>query len=315
MRWTTRIALALLVGVILALTIYAYPSSSGFVTLLFRAAAITGVIALAVVLLAVATKRKPGRLDLILLLSAIGLVAFSWPQLSATADANQLAAEIEEAGETEVLSVLAETETDTGALVRTAFEIRDATDAEVEAIFAGLWDDALLTAITGPAAEDADAVSEAAEAIDARIVDLDLARETIEAAFQAEATAISELDTPLPDSARLTFVDAAISETEVHRLAAAQRLDQIAARLNAAANAASVLQSNFGSYQFSLATDTVVFEPGGAILADAAATYSVALTNIALSRDAEAAIIAKETDPAERAAAALRLVEAASTTP
>ncbi len=314
--WTTRIALALLIGVILGVTIYAFPSWSGFVTVLFRGAAIVGVLALLMVLIAVSTKRRPGRLDLIFLLAAIGLVAFSWPQLSATADADQLAAAIEEAGESDVLTVLAETETDTGALVREALTLREETDAEVDAVIAGLWDPAFLEVITGPEAEDAEALATTAEAVDNSIAGIEDARETVEALFDAEIDAIPEIDTTLPDSARLTFVDAAIAEVDDHYLAAIERLNQIEARLLAVAEALSALARSAGSYRYDGAAETVVFESGGgALLSDAAATYSVALTNVTLSLEAEESIIAATNDQAARSASALRLVEAASTQP
>ncbi len=125
MRLTTRIALALFAAVVLALTIYAYPSWAGFMSLAFRAIAILGMLVLAAVLIASLTNRKPGGFALILVLAAIGTVIASWSQVSAVADAHKLDAEIADAGEENVMSVLANTETNTGRLVQAVIELRD----------------------------------------------------------------------------------------------------------------------------------------------------------------------------------------------
>lgn len=315
MRWTTRIAIALLAAVLLALTLYAYPSPSGFVTLFVRAAAIIGALALVAVLVAAGTKRRTGRLDLIVFLGTIGLVIASWGQLTAKIDADRLAGEIEEAGETEIFAVLSATETETGSLVREAFALRDDTNAEIDAMFAELWDESSLAVVTGPGAEDAEALSAVVDSTEAKLAEIETLRSDVEAATDAEIEAIQAIDTPLPDSARLTFVDAAIQEAEADRLAHLQRLDLIADRVEAVGDAAAVLRGNAGNFVYEPASETVVFREGGAMVTDASARYSVALTNIDLSLEAEQALLAKQRDEAARIAAALDLVEAASATP
>lgn len=314
MRQTTRIAIALLVAVILALTIYAYPSLAGLGTLLFRAAAIVGALAIIALLIANYTKRRVNRLDVIIALSAVLLVGASWAQLSATADAGRLADEIDEAGETEIFAVLSTTETDTGELVRNGFAIRAAANAEIEAMLDALWTEDYLAALNGPAADDPDSIDAAATGIAAGRETLDDIRDDIEDRIDEEIEDFAALPTPLPDSARLVFVGAAIDTAEIDRIYYLQRLDQIAARLDAAEDAIALLADNPDGYAYDEAADAVIFNTGDG-LGDITARHSVALTNIELSLDAENALVDQHDNAATRIATALDWVEAASATP
>lgn len=316
-RWTTRLAIALLAAVLLALTFYAYPSLAGFTTLLVRTLAIVGALAIFALLIAAARKRRPGRIDLnvILVLAAIGLVGASWTQLSAKSDADKLAGEIADAGEGEIFAVLAATETETGTTVQDALELRDSVNAELEAIVADLWNEADFSAISGPEAESVAALEAMAAAAETGLAAVEAARGDIEARIADEIEAIQAIDTPLPDSARLSFVDAAIKEAEDDGAYYLQRLQLVSDRIDAAGTAASILAANQGYYHYDAVAGEVVFQEGGASLTNAANRFATALTEIDLSLEAEDTLIAGQENPAIRAEAAMRLVEGASATP
>jgi len=327
-RFTTRIALALLVAVILALTIYAYPSFAGFTTLVFRAAAIVGAIAVVVLLIAAFTRRKPGRLDLLLVLSAIGLVAASWPQISAVADRNALEREIAEAGEENVAAVIAATETKAGEAIRDVAAVREAALADLEALLPPLWTEGVEQVIDGPNATDAalragavdrlaelrQATEDAAAEVDAIVDDAILA--TNGGIVDPEADADPDAGTGryrpieigLPDSARLTLIDAAIQRLEADRAFYKARLAFADQRLTIAEEIVAFLDEHAEGFTFNTATQRVQFADR-----EAGIDYEALLVDLEQAREGEDEIVAHYAG--EETAQLLTLVEAAGATP
>ncbi len=307
-RFTTRIALALLLAVIFGLTIYAYPSWSGFVTLAFRAAAIVGASAIAVLLNAALTRRRPGRLDLLLVLSAVGLVVASWPQISAVADFNALERAIEEAGDDNAAAVIAATETKAGTLVRAAETLRTTANAGIEERLQGLWPDDVVAIIDGPDAADAAAVAGAVDRLAGLRQEVEDARGAAEGILDAEIEAIPAIETPLPDSARLVFVDAAIQRAEADRIFYLARFGLADRRLVLAEEIVALLGANAGGYHFNEATERVQFDDR-----EIAIEYEALLAELDAIVDAEAELV--DGFAAEETARLLALVEAAGATP
>lgn len=313
MRRTTRLSLSLLAAIILALTIYAYPSWAGFSTLLFRAGAILAVLTIATVIGAGLSRRRPGRFDLIIALTAIGVVIASWAQISASADANRLAGEITDSGEENVLVVLAATETNTGSLVRAGVELRNGTNSEIELLFAPLWREDFANAIGGPAAEDADQLAAASENIAALAAAVDEIRVTIDQMLDDEIEAIAAIETALPDSARLSFAATARDEVEGDREIFHARVDLAAARLDVAARIITLLQVNPGGYRYDPAAEALAFLAGGAILTATADSYLAMMANIEATWIEEGQLTAGQ--DARWMESVLALIEAASATP
>jgi hypothetical protein len=307
-RFTTRIALAFLIAIIFGLTIYAYPSWPGFVTLVFRAAAIVGAIAIVVLLIAALTRRRPGRLDLLLLLSAVGLVVASWPQISAVADFNTLEREIEAAGEENAAAVIAATETTAGILVRSAEMLRATANAGIDELLGGLWPEDVVALIDGPDAADAAAVAGAVDRLAGLRLEVEEARGAAEAIIDAEVAAIPAIETPLPDSARLVFVDAAIQRAEADRIFYLARFGFADARLVLAEAIVALLAGNAGAYHFNAATERVQFDDR-----EIAIDYEERLTEIDATMDTEAELV--DGFAAEENPRLLALVEAAGATP
>ena len=308
MRTTTRLALGLLVAVVLALTFYAYPSMSGFITVAVRAIAIVGVFALVAILLGSVTKRSLRRFDVIVALAAIGLVAASWPQINARIDASRLDSEISEAGEVNVLAVLETTETKTGRLVHESNRLRIEVNAELDLVIAGLWDEERLALSASPDTIDEAEYAQIEDRIALLIEAEERARGTVDAILDAEITAVSEIDTPLPDSARLVFADAAFQRIDADRIHYHQRLHIAADRLAAAAVLVALLRSNLGSFAFDAIEREIVFDDPGV-----ATTYSDLLATVDDTWLTDEAVISAYRDG--ELEAVLALVEAAGTTP
>lgn len=307
MRTTTRLALAFFVATILALTFYAYPSWSGFITLAIRAAAILGVVAIAALVIAAMRREAPRRLDLILFLAAVGLIVASWSQVNARIDASNLQAEIAEAGEANILQVIAVSETETAALVRSANRLRDQTNAEISLLIESLWDDERLV-ITGGAGVDTEALARVRERIDQLQEAAEDAGDTIDAMLDAEIEAIADIVTPLPDSARLTFVDAAFQRVEVDRAHFHERLAIAVARLQDAESLVQLLMAQADAVTFDEEERMLAFEDEGA-----GAAYLALLGSIENSWAEDEALVAARyrTEIAE----VLALVDAAGATP
>lgn len=308
MRLTTRIALALFAGVILALTIYAYPSWAGFLTLVFRAAAILGMLVLVAVLIASLTKRRPGGFDLILTLAAVGTVIASWSQVSAVADAHKFDAEIAEAGEENIMTVLANTETHTGGLVRAVVELRDSTNNDVAFDIDTLWDADRFAALIGPDALDEAKLADATDRIALLAGAVEQTRGGMHTALDDEINAITRIDTKLPDSERLSLVDVAVRHVEADRTYFTARIDIARDRLASAAEIAALLQANAGAFSFDPATRMLSFNDAAVaanyeqLVAAIEATWAEE-QNLAVARDAGAH------------AEIMALIEAAETTP
>jgi hypothetical protein len=307
-RLTTRIALALLLATILGLTFYAYPSWAGFVSLVFRAAAIVGALVVVVLLIAAFSKRRPGRLDLLLVLSSIGLVIAAWPQLRAVSDFHRLESEIEVAGRQNVVVALARTDTMAGTLVRNANILRNNDSQQIEVLFDGLWSEQLENAIAGANAADpaalTAAVDEAARLRQAT-EDAQLAADDI---LDAEIEAILAIDTPLPDSARLSFTDAAIQRLEADREFYRQRFALADQRLVAAEGLITLLTANADGYTFNATTRRVQFTDR-----EIGIDYERALAAMRAFPDQEEQLIAEHV--AGEVDAMMKLVDAAGTTP
>ncbi len=308
MPTTTRLALALFVAVILALTFYAYPSWSGFMTLTVRAVAILGAIAVAAIFVSGVTKRSVRRLDLILVLAAIGIVVASWVQISARADAARLDREIADAGEANVIEVLRTTETRTGALVRAGNELRAETNAEIELIIDGLWDDERLVLTASPDAIDDAQLAQIADRVALLREAEERARGTVDDQLQSEIEAIPAIETPLPDSARLVYVDAALNRVEDDRAHFHQRLALAADRLETTAELVDFLRANLDGFAFDDDTQQLTFADPAL-----AATYDTYLAEIDATWTAEDALISAHEDG--EIETVLALVEAAGTTP
>lgn len=308
MRTTTRIALALFVAVVLALTFYAYPSVSGFITIAIRAVAILGVLAVTSILLGTVTKRSLRRLDVIVVLATIGLVAASWTQINARIDAARLDSEIAEAGAANILSVLATTETNAGRLVRESNDLRDEVNAELDLVVAGLWDEDRLAFSGSPDTIDDAEYAQLEDRIALLVEAEERARGTVDAIIDAEVVAISEIDTPLPDSARLVFVGAATQRTDADRAHYHQRLLIAADRLSAIANLVALLRNNLGRFTFDGVEQQIVFDDPAA-----AATYSSLLASIDNTWLADDVLVSAYQD--SEIEKVLTLVEAAGATP
>ncbi len=260
MRTTTRLALAFFAAVVLALTIYAYPSWAGFSTLAFRAISILAMLVLAALLLASLTHKRPGRFDIILVLASIGVIIASWSQVSAVMDAHKLDAEIAEAGEGNLMSVLAATTTNTGSLVRAANELRDTTNNGIVFDVDSLWDEDRFAALIGPLALDDAELAQAADRVTLLSGAVDQTRGQLHDILDAEIESITKIETPLPDSERLTFVDAAVQRVETDRTYFSARLDLAGQRLATAADIVTLLQNSPGAFTFDTATRTLVFD-------------------------------------------------------
>ena len=307
-RLTTRIALALLVAVIFALTIYAYPSWAGFTTLVFRAAAIVGAIAIVVLLIAAFTRRRPGRVDLLLVLSTVGLVIASWPQISAIADHNELEAEIAEAGEANIAAVIAVTQTDAGTAVRDANTTRDAANTDIEPLFEGLWTESIEQIIDGPNAGDEAALAGAVDRL-AELRQLTADAMAVAAAIlEAEIEVILAIDTPLPDSARLSLIGAAIDRVEADRTFFNARFGLADQRLIVAEEIVAFLADNAGGYSFNTATQRLQFTDR-----EIAIDYEDLLAQLESTFDGEGELIAHYGE--DENAQLLALVGAAGATP
>lgn len=307
-RLTTRIALALLIAVILGLTFYAYPSLSGFTTLVFRAAAIVGGIAIAVLFMAGITRRRPGRFDFLLVLAAIGLVIASWPQLTAVGDFNALKAEIEAAGEENVAEVIAATETKAGILVRSAETLRDTANQGLDELLEGLWPDDVVAIIDGPEAGNEAALAGAVDRLAEIRQLIEDKRAVADDIVDNEIEAIQAIDTPLPDSARLSFVAAAADRAEADRGIYQGRLDLADERLTLAEAVVAFLAANAGGYSFNAETGRVQFDDR-----ELGIEYEAMLVDIEHTIEAEDEIVAHYADG--ETAALMALVEAAGTTP
>ena len=134
------------------------------------------------------------------------------------------------------------------------------------------------------------------------------ARGTIDAMLAAEIEAISEIETPLPDSARLVFVDAAIGRVEADRTYFHQRLGLASDRLETTAELVNLLIANVDGFAFDNEARQITFddpaigEAYAALLEDIDATWAADDAAIAAHRDIELETV-------------LELVEAAGATP
>ncbi|MHA1560271.1 MAG: hypothetical protein ACTSWI_06325, partial [Alphaproteobacteria bacterium] len=134
------------------------------------------------------------------------------------------------------------------------------------------------------------------------------ARGTVDAILEAEIAAVLEIDTPLPDSARLVFADAAIQRIDADQIHYRQRLRIAADRLGATANLVALLRNNLGSFAFDAVEQQIVFDDPGV-----AATYSGLLATIDDTWLADEALVSAYRDG--ELEGALALVEAAGATP
>lgn len=252
----TRIALLILGVVIVALTIYTYPSLAGFTTLAFRAVVILGALAILTVLGASLLNRKSGGFAYVVLLTSVGVIAFSWSQISATRDSRVFAAEIAEAGDTPdaLFRTIASSRTDTAGRVRGVYTIAALTDREIDALLSGLAtpDTPSIAAMFGTTlVTDADTLAAARAAIPAITTAAAGARAEIERLLDAEVAAVEAFDTSgLPDSARLLFVDAALrriaAEREIYLALSDVGVDRAAVRERMLA----FLEVRSGAYAF-----------------------------------------------------------------
>ncbi len=127
-------------------------------------------------------------------------------------------------------------------------------------------------------------------------------------ALDDEIDAITKIETPLPDSERLSLVDLAVRHVEADRAYYSTRLDLAGQRLASAAEIAALLQANAGAFSFDTTTRTLTFDDPA--VAD---NYEqlVAAIDATWSEDEN---LAAERDAANHADA-MALIEAAETTP
>jgi len=239
----TRIALVILGVVIVVLTVYTYPSVGGFVTLLFRAIVILGALSILVVLGSSLVNRKPRGFPVVVLLTAVGVIAFSWSQIASTRDSRVFSAELEEAGPDALFQTIQTSRTETAARVRAVYYIATQTDLAIDVKLSpgggtdtpGIGSVFSSALVTDPATLEAAraAVPElrAAAAAARAEIDLYLDEEKVLISPQVEdentglrpepivsRLNLAPIDTRgLPDSARLLFVDSVLRRIEAQR--------------------------------------------------------------------------------------------------
>lgn len=308
MTRATRIALLLLAMVIVALTVFTYPTVWGFVSLMVRTLAILGALFVLALLLAGTFKRKPAAPAFLIILAAIGVVGTAYPQIAATLDANRFDTELAEAGPENVFEAIAASDTRAARLIRESYAIADRTNAEIEALIdtvndpalEGLFDTTLM--LDQAALLNAEAVTtafrEGGQALSDRIDALKL----------DEVAAVEAIETSLPDSARLLFLDAvrqrATAERDFYRALAAKavELNEVHAELVA------LLIARSPNFNF----DDAAARPAFANPADGE-RFAALLAEAAAIR-AEMASLREEFAPT-RVPAALAIVEAIGATP
>ncbi|MGD9738258.1 MAG: hypothetical protein AB7O56_09280 [Bauldia sp.] len=308
MTRATRIALLFLAVVIVALTVFTYPTVWGFISLMVRTLAILGGLFVLALLIAGTFKRKPAAPAFLIILAAIGVVGTAYPQISTTLDANRFNDELAAAGPENVFDVIAASETRAGTLTRESYAIADRTNAEIEALVEAADDPSLdglfdTTRMLDQAALlNAEAVTtafrEGAQALYDRIDTMKL----------AEVDAVDAIETTLPDSARLLFLDAvrqrAMAERDFYRAPAAQAvaLNEVHAELVA------MLVARSPNFNFDDATQRPAFtDPADA------ERYAALLAQIEPIR-AEMVRLREEFAPT-RVPAALAIVEAIGAKP
>ncbi|MCW5713767.1 MAG: hypothetical protein KIT43_04540 [Bauldia sp.] len=252
----TRIALLILGVVIVVLTIYTYPTLAGFTTLVFRAIVILGALTILAILVASLLNRKPRGFAFVVLLTSVGVIAFSWSQIAATNDSRVFAAEIAEAEDTPagLFETIASSRTETAGRVRGIYSLAAQTDREIDALLSGLAtpDTPSIAAMFGTTlVTDADTLAAARAAIPAITGAAAGVHAEIVRLLDAERAAIEAFDTSgLPDSARLLFVDAALrrlaAEREIYLALADVGVGQAAVRERMLAS----LEAHPGAYTF-----------------------------------------------------------------
>jgi len=330
----TRIALLILGVVIVVLTVYTYPSIDGFVTLLFRAIVILGAISILFVLGASLFNGKPRGFPVVVLLTAVGVIAFSWSQIASTRDSRAFSAELEAAGPDALFQTIQASRTETAARVRAVYYIATQTDLAIDVKLSpgggtdtpgigGMFSTALVTdAATLAAARAAVPALRAAAAAASAEIDLYLGEEEVLISPQVEDEDTGVMPEPivsrlnlepidtagLPDSARLLFVDSVLRRIEAQR-PLYQELASIAVdRIDVQDRMLAFIEARQGAYTFDETAARARFaEP-----ADDAA-YTVLLEELAVLDAEEARVHAQHNQLMTDAAR--DLITAAGATP
>ncbi|MCC6736958.1 MAG: hypothetical protein IT534_12640 [Bauldia sp.] len=271
----TRIALLILGVVIVALTIYTYPSLGGFITLLVRAIVILGALSILVVLGASLFNAKPRGFPIVVLLTAVGVIAFSFNQIMATRDYRTFRAEIDAAGPDALFRTIQASRTETAQHVRDVYFIATQTDQAIDvklspggggatpgigSVFATpLVTDPATLAAARAAIPELRAAAAAASAEITRYLD----EEVVLISPQVEdengrmpelivpQLALSPVDTTgLPDSARLLFVDAVLRRIEAQRPLYEELAVIAVARIDVQDRMLAYLEARAGAYTF-----------------------------------------------------------------
>lgn len=330
----TRIALVILGVVIVVLTIYTYPSVGGFTTLLFRAIVILGALSILAVLVASLFNAKPRGFAFIVLLTSVGVVAFSWSQIASTQDYRAFKAEIEVAGPGALFQTIQTSTTETAARVRAVYFIATRTDQAIDVRLApgggtdtpgitNVFQTALVTdpATLAAARAAVPQLREAAAAAGAEIARL-LDEEEVLISPQVEdedtgvmpALIVSQLNLPpldtsgLPDSARLLFVDSVLRRIDAERPMYQALADVGVARIDVQDRMLAFLEARPGAYTFDETASRARFADPSA---DAA--YTALLDELAALAAEEARIHAEHDQL--MIAAARELIDAAGATP
>lgn len=262
----TRVALLILGVVIVVLTIYTYPTLSGFTTLLFRAIVILGALTILVLLGASLVNRKPAGFGFVVLLTSVVVIAFSWSQIQSTQDSRTFDAEIAAAGEgtAALFRTIASSQTDTGARVRAIYTLAAETDRAIDAQLSGLAHPetpGIAGLFASPLVTDPATLAEARSAVPAITAAADAVKVEIDRLLDAERELIApdpELPVPagavdttgLPDSARLLFIGAALDRVEAERAIYLALADIGIARANVRERMLAFLEARPGAYAF-----------------------------------------------------------------
>lgn len=214
MTKATRFSLLVLAAVVIGLTIFTYPSFWGFMTLLMRTVVIVGVLFVLVLLAAGTLKRQPGGAPIIYLVAALVVVGTAWPQIASRVDSNRFDAELEEAGNDNVFAVIASSETRAGTLIRESYEVAARTNAEIEGLIDITTDPAIVGLFDSTRVLDEAAVLDAAAVTTAFREGSVQLLDQIQQLKDAEYAEIDAIETQLPDSARLLFLDGVLQRVE-----------------------------------------------------------------------------------------------------
>ncbi|MGV8839170.1 MAG: hypothetical protein ACWA6X_02580 [Bauldia sp.] len=281
----TRIALLILGVVIVALTIYTYPSLGGFVTLVVRAIVILGALSILAVLGASLFNAKPRGFPIVVLLTAVGVIAFSWSQIASTRDYRAFRAEVEAAGPDALFQTIQTSRTTTAQRVRDVYLIATQTDQAIDVVLSPggggatpgigslfatpLVTDAETLATARAAVPELRAAAAAASAEITRYLDEEVV--LISPQVEDEDTgrmpelivprlALAPLDTSgLPDSARLLFVDAVLRRIEAQRPLYQDLAALSVARIDVQDRMLAFLEARPGAYAFDEAASRARF--------------------------------------------------------